>query len=167
MYDILYVIILHPLIYIFPAYAANGAPVIFGGRKPPLDFGKKFMGKRIFGDSKSVYGTVSGLLCGIIVGIAEYPFIHYMLYVSIALSFGAVFGDLLGSFLKRQAGTKPGHSVPLLDQYGFFVFALLFALPQGNLPNVYGLLFLVLLTGPLHLLTNIGAHTLKLKSVPW
>lgn len=31
MYGNLYPIILYPLIYIFPAYAANGAPVVFGG----------------------------------------------------------------------------------------------------------------------------------------
>jgi CDP-2,3-bis-(O-geranylgeranyl)-sn-glycerol synthase len=167
LYDYLYSIIIYPLFYIFSAYAANGAPVLFGGRKPPLDFGKKFMGKRIFGDSKSVYGTASGILCGIIVGIAEYHFIHYMLYVAIALTFGAVFGDLFGSFLKRQAGIKPGHSVLLLDQYGFLAFALLFALPLGNLPSAYGLLFLVLLTGPLHLLTNVCANMLRLKKVPW
>jgi CDP-2,3-bis-(O-geranylgeranyl)-sn-glycerol synthase len=166
LYSNFYLIILYPLIYIFPAYVANGAPVIFG-RGRPLDFGRKFRGKRIFGDSKSRRGAVAGIACGIIVGAIEYPFFPYMLYISIALSLGAIFGDLLGSFIKRQLGMKPGRGVPILDQYGFFVLALLFALPLGHLPSAYSLLFLVLLTGPLHLLTNVCANRLKLKVVPW
>ena len=166
MPSILYLIIIYPLIYILPAYAANGAPVVFGGGKP-LDFGKKFIGKRIFGSSKTIKGAVAGIITGIIIGAIEYPFFPYMLYISVALSIGAIFGDLFGSFMKRRYNIKPGATVPLLDQYGFFVFALLFALPQGHLPSLYGLLFLVLLTGPLHLLTNICANRLKLKSVPW
>lgn len=161
-----YLVFLYPILYILPAYAANGAPVIFG-RGRPLDFGRKFRNRRIFGDSKSIRGTVAGILCGIIVGLIEYPFFHYMLYVSIALSLGAMCGDLIGSFTKRQLGMKPGYSVPVLDQYGFFVLALIFAFPLGHLPSVYGLLFLVILTGPLHLLTNIGANRLRLKGVPW
>ena len=137
------------------------------GKGNPLDFDRKFRGKRIFGDSKSRRGTFAGILCGIIVGAIEYPFLHYTLYISIALSIGAMCGDLIGSFIKRQLGLKPGHGVPIMDQYGFFVFALIFAYPLGNLPSAYGLLFLVILTGPLHLLTNICANRLKLKVVPW
>ena len=166
MYGNFYLIILYPLLYIFPAYAANGAPILFGGGRP-LDLKKKFLGKRILGDSKTVRGAVAGIVCGVIVGIAEYPYFHYLLYIAIALSFGAVFGDLFGSFLKRQFGIKPGHGVIVLDQYGFFVFALLFALPQGNLPTAYGLLFLAILTGPMHLFSNMVAHRLRLKNVPW
>ena len=47
------------------------------------------------------------------------------------------------------------------------VFALLFAFPLGNLPVWYGIVFIVVLTGLLHPLTNIGANRLKLKAVPW
>ena len=166
LYSNLYLIILYPLIYILPAYVANGAPVVFGGGRP-LDFGKKFVGKRVLGSSKTIRGAMAGIIAGIIIGVIEYPFFPYLLYVSVALSLGAIFGDMFGSFMKRRINLKPGANVPLLDQYGFFVFALLFALPQGHLPNAYGLLFLVLLTGPLHLLTNICANRLKLKKVPW
>jgi CDP-2,3-bis-(O-geranylgeranyl)-sn-glycerol synthase len=162
----IYLIIIYPLVYILPAYAANGAPVIFGGGRP-LDLGKRFGKKRIFGNSKSIRGAIAGLIAGIMVGIAESQVFPYLLYISIALALGAIFGDLLGSFIKRQAGMKPGTTVPFLDQYGFFVFALLFALPFGNLPTLYGFLFLLLLTGPLHLIANICANKLKLKKVPW
>jgi CDP-2,3-bis-(O-geranylgeranyl)-sn-glycerol synthase len=157
---------LYPIIYIFPAYAANGAPVLFGGGKP-LDLGKKIKGKRIFGNNKTIRGTLSSLIVGVIVGLIEYPFLHYMLAISILLAVGANVGDLIGSFIKRRMNFKSGSSFPVMDQYGFFAFALLFALPLGNLPNAYGLLFLLVLTGIAHLLTNMGANKLHLKSVPW
>ena len=166
MHENLFAIIIYSLIYIFPAYVANGAPVIFGGGKP-LDFGRKFMGKRILGSSKTIKGAVAGIMAGTIIGIVEYNLFPYMLCISVALAFGAIFGDALGSFIKRRIDLKPGATLPIFDQYGFLAFALLFALPLGHLPNLYGLLFIVILTGPLHLFTNICANRLKLKSVPW
>ena len=162
----IYALFLYPIIYIFPAYAANGAPVLFGGGKP-LDMKRRLMGKRIFGDHKTVRGTASSLACGIIVGAIYYPFLHYMLPIAVMLTIGANFGDLLGSFIKRRLAFKPGKSFPVMDQYGFFIFALLFSFWLGHMPGVYGLAFLVVLTGAMHVLTNIGANRLKLKEVPW
>lgn len=164
---IIYSIILYPIIYIFPAYAANGAPVIFGGRGGSLDRGKKIGKHRIFGNNKTVSGTLAGLACGVLVGVIEFPFISSMLPIAVLLTIGAIFGDLLGSFIKRRIGIKPGAGVPILDQYGFFIFALLFALPLGHMPDIYGLVFIIILTGILHIFTNKGAHRLGLKKVPW
>jgi CDP-2,3-bis-(O-geranylgeranyl)-sn-glycerol synthase len=166
MMGFIYSTFIYPLVYIFPAYAANGAPVLFGG-EAPLDFRRKVSGKRIFGDNKTIRGTLSSMLAGIAVGIIEYPFLPFMVGVAILSSIGANIGDLLGSFIKRRVGTKPGTSIPLLDQYGFLILALVFAYPLGYGPSLYGLIFLLVLTGAAHILTNIGAHKLKLKSVPW
>lgn len=166
MYNLIYLYFLYPIIYIFPAYAANGAPVLFGGGKP-LDQGKKLGGKRIFGDNKTMMGTASSLIAGIIVGAIEYPVFPYMLPIAVLLAIGANFGDLLGSFLKRRLNFKSGRSFPVMDQYGFFLFAVIFALPIGHLPDLYGIVFLVILTGVAHLTTNMGAHRLRLKGVPW
>ena len=165
-WNALYSLLIYPIIYIFPAYAANGAPVLFGGGKP-LDMKRKFMGKRIFGDHKTVRGTLSSLVCGTLVGIIYYPFLAYMLPIAIMLTVGANFGDLVGSFIKRRISMKPGRSLPIMDQYGFFIFALIFAFWLGHMPGVYGLAVLVILTGALHVLTNRGANKLKLKEVPW
>ncbi len=164
----IYSIVIYPIIYIFPAYAANGAPVLFGGGKP-LDFGRRINGKRIFGDHKTFRGTASSLAAGIAVGLIEYPFLHYMLPVAVLLTLGANFGDLIGSFIKRQLGIRSGKSFPVMDQYGFFIFAMVFAFLfyRAGIPDAYGLVFLVLLTGITHLMTNIGAYRLKLKEVPW
>jgi len=117
--NLIYNIIIYPIIYIFSAYAANGAPILFGGRGGPLDRGKKLGNKRIFGDNKTMIGTLSSIVVGIIVGLIEYPFLHYMLAIAVLLTIGAVFGDLLGSFIKRRLNYKNGASFPILDQYGF------------------------------------------------
>ena len=164
--NLLFLYVLYPLIYIFPAYAANGAPVLFGGG-PPLDFGMKLDGKRVLGNNKTIRGTASALLAGIAVGAIEYPFMHYMLAIAAMLSIGAILGDLGGSFAKRRMGIMSGSSLPVLDQYGFVVLALLLAYPLGHMPDIYGLLFILALTGIAHVLTNMGAHRLRLKKVPW
>lgn len=166
MQYLIYSVIVYPIIYILPAYVANGAPVIFGDGKP-LDFGRKLLGKAIFGPHKTIRGLVAGLLSGFVIAGIESIFMPYMLAVGIMLSIGTHVGDLLGSFVKRRLNMASGISVPLMDQYLFFAFALLFAFPLGNLPNAYGILFLVVLTGLLHVLTNAVAHRLKLKEVPW
>lgn len=164
--DLLYSLILYPILYIFPAYAANGAPILFGGGAP-LDFKRKWKGKRIFGDNKTIRGTASAIIIGVIAGGLESILFPYMLPISVLLALGAVFGDLLGSFIKRRMDYKSGHAFPIMDQFGFVIFALIFAFWLGNLPMWYGLVFILVMTGILHPLTNLGAHLLKLKKVPW
>jgi CDP-2,3-bis-(O-geranylgeranyl)-sn-glycerol synthase len=81
-----------------------------------------------------------------------------------------MFGDIIGSFIKRRAGFERGTSVPLLDQMDFLVFALLLASFSG----VFSVLFTphVIIAGfittpLLHILTNFIAYKLGLKNVPW
>jgi len=166
VFSLLWSIAVYPILYILPAYIANGSPVIFGGG-PPLDFRKKLFGKRILGDNKTIRGTTMGILCGVATGVFEYSAFSFIMPIAIALSVGTIVGDSVGSFIKRRLNLKPGTSIPLMDQYGFFVFALLFAYPFGHMPSVYGLIFITVLTGIIHYATNVGAHRLKLKKVPW
>lgn len=163
---LLYNILLYPIIYIFPAYAANGAPVIFGGGAP-LDLGAKIGRKRLFGPHKTIRGTFAGIAIGIIAGALEGIALPYMFMISIPLAVGAICGDLIGSAIKRRIGMKSGARFPVMDQFGFVAVALLFAFPFGHLPNPYGLAFILLLTLVLHPLTNMIANRLRLKSVPW
>ncbi len=168
MYSFWYQLIIYPLIYIFPAYVANGAPVIFGGGLP-IDLNRKLKGKPIFGSHKTIRGLVSGLLAGFIVAYAESAVfgLPYLLAIGILSSIGTHVGDLVGSFIKRRIGTKEGVSMPFMDQYLFLLFAFIFAFPLGNLPVWYGILFIIVLTGLMHKGTNIAAYLLKLKKVPW
>ncbi len=168
MSSLLYQLILYPILYILPAYVANGAPVIFGrGKRRALDNGAKLWGKPIFGRHKTVRGLAGGIAAGVAVSAIESLFAPYMLVVGIALTLGTHAGDLLGSFAKRRIGAKEGARLFLLDQYSFLVLALLFALPFGHLPTAYGILFIIVLTGALHPLTNLAAHRLHIKEVPW
>jgi CDP-2,3-bis-(O-geranylgeranyl)-sn-glycerol synthase len=163
---LLYTLLIYPIIFILPAWVANGAPVIFGGGAP-LDLGAKLGGKPLFGKHKTVKGTVSGLSAGIIIALVESAFMPWLLLTGVALSVGAIVGDLLGSFIKRRMNRKEGTNIFILDQYLFFVMALLFALPFGNLPGYGGLAVLIILTGFLHRSLNMAAHRAKIKKVPW
>ncbi|MCL4389159.1 MAG: CDP-2,3-bis-(O-geranylgeranyl)-sn-glycerol synthase [Candidatus Marsarchaeota archaeon] len=166
MLNAFYSIIIYPILYILPAEVANSAPLIFGGG-PPLDLGRKLHGRRIFGDHKTIRGTIAGIVAGIVMGLIEYPFIPYMLAISVFMAVGAMFGDVLGSFVKRRIGLRPGKDMPWLDQYGFFVFAILFAAWLGHLPDIYGLIFIAIGNGLFHVTANRVAYILRLKMVPW
>lgn len=174
MDNIIYLIVIYPLLYILPAYVANGSPVVFGGGAP-LDFGRKLWGKPIFGSHKTIRGLVFGLASGFVVAAVEAFLLHNYLQlametilgIGILLSIGAHAGDLFGSFVKRRLDKKEGHSWAFFDQYLFLIFAILFALPLGNLPNVFGIVFIVIITGLLHRGTNMLAHKAKIKEVPW
>lgn len=157
---------IYQIIFILPAYVANGAPVIFGGGMP-LDLKRKLFGKRVFGDHKTIRGLVFGLLAGFTIALVESQFLSYMLATGILLSIGAHIGDLVGSFIKRQMNIKEGAHLPIVDQYLFLVFALIVALPLGHLPGIYGIVFIIVLTGLLHIAANRLAYMLKIKKVPW
>lgn len=166
--NLLYSLIVYPILFILPAWIANGTPVLFSGRQP-LDFGRRLDGRRIFGDHKTVRGTAAGTIGGFVIAGLEYSLIGSPLALGAMLTVGAIAGDLFGSFVKRRAGAKEGSNIPIMDQYLFFVFALLFALPVGlsYFPSPIGLVVIIALTGVLHRLTNVVAHKARLKDVPW
>jgi len=162
--------IAYALYFIFPAYCANAAPVIFGGGHP-IDAGKVFIdGKPIFGSHKTVRGFFAGLIVGTLVGFAQYavyPLYQSNLLLGFVLSLGALTGDLLDSFVKRRLGFPPGASFPILDQLDFVVGALLFSLMVPPLPPLNLILIIIVITPPIHLLTNVLAFLLGFKSTPW
>jgi CDP-2,3-bis-(O-geranylgeranyl)-sn-glycerol synthase len=152
--------------FIFPAYCANAVPVIAGGGKP-MDFGKNFFdGKRVFGNNKTYRGFFFGLAVGIAVGLVECFLFGYPLLFSVLSPLGALLGDLAAAFLKRRLGIAPGGLFPVVDQVDFVVGALLFSLPLAIVS--WALAFAVLIiTPPIHLVTNFVAYKLKLKKNPW
>ena len=152
--------------FIFPAYCANAAPVLAGGGVP-MDFGKNFLdGKRVFGRNKTFNGFFFGLTIGIVAGSVEVVLFGYPLLFVALSPLGALLGDLAGAFLKRRLNIPPGGLLPVVDQVDFVVGALVFSLPLAivTLPLAVAVL---LITPPIHLLTNFAAYRLKLKSNPW
>jgi CDP-2,3-bis-(O-geranylgeranyl)-sn-glycerol synthase len=161
-------LVIDALMFIFPAYCANAIPVIAGGG-PPLDLGKNFFdGKPIFGKNKTFRGFFSGLAVGTTVGFVESAFSNYPITFGLLLSLGALFGDLTGAFVKRRFGLSPGDLLPVVDQVDFIIGAILFSLPLCLQTLSWELIITVLIiTPPIHLLTNFTAYKLGLKSNPW
>ena len=159
-------IIIGAMKFIFPAYCANAVPVIAGGGKP-MDFGKNFFdGKRIFGKNKTYRGFFFGLAVGISVGLIDCFLFGYPLPFSVLSPLGALSGDLAAAFLKRRLGIAPGGLLPVVDQVDFVVGALLFSLPLTIMSWELAIAALVI-TPPIHLVTNFMAYKLKLKKNPW
>ncbi|MCX8152812.1 MAG: CDP-2,3-bis-(O-geranylgeranyl)-sn-glycerol synthase [Candidatus Bathyarchaeota archaeon] len=158
--------IVEALIFIFPAYCANAVPVIAGGGQP-IDFGKNFFdGKPIFGKNKTYRGFFFGLAIGIVIGLLEWRFLDYPLLLSVSSPLGALCGDLAGAFIKRRLGIAPGGLLPFIDQIDFVAGALLFSLPFTSISWALAAIVL-LITPPIHLLTNFMAYKLKIKKNPW
>ena len=152
--------------FIFPAYCANGAPVLGGGGKP-LDFGKNFFdGKRIFGANKTFRGFFFGLAIGSAVGVIDCLLFGFPWLFAFLTPVGALLGDLMGAFLKRRLDIKPGGLLPIVDQIDFVLGALVFSLPLMIVDWQLAAVVL-LITPPIHLFTNFLAYKLKLKKNPW
>jgi CDP-2,3-bis-(O-geranylgeranyl)-sn-glycerol synthase len=152
--------------FIFPAYCANAVPVIAGGGKP-MDFGKNFFdGKRVFGNNKTYRGFFFGLAVGIAVGLVECFLFGYPILFSVLSPLGALLGDLAAAFLKRRLGIAPGGLFPVVDQVDFVVGALLFSLPLAIVSWELAVAVLII-TPPIHLVTNFVAYKLGLKKNPW
>jgi CDP-2,3-bis-(O-geranylgeranyl)-sn-glycerol synthase len=159
-------LIVEAMKFIFPAYCANATPVIAGGGTP-MDFGKNFLdGKRVFGSNKTFRGFFFGLAVGIMVGLVEVMFFGYPLLFAVLSPLGALLGDLTAAFLKRRLGIAPGGLFPLVDQVDFVVGALVFSLPLAIIYWQLAVAVLII-TPPIHLLTNFVAYKLRLKKNPW
>jgi CDP-2,3-bis-(O-geranylgeranyl)-sn-glycerol synthase len=154
--------------FIFPAYCANGAPVLIGGGLP-IDLGRKLRdGKPVFGKNKTFRGFFAGLIVGTFVGLIESIVFNYPVLFGLVTTLGALVGDLTGAFLKRRLDIPPGGLLPVVDQLDFIVGALAFSLP--SFPYMLSLELaatVLIITPPIHFLMNYAACKLGLKKNPW
>ncbi len=180
--------ILFALWFFMPAGFANAAPVfaskIRGSERlaVPLDFGKQFRGKRIFGEHKTLRGLLSGLVVAIItVWVQKLFYQHSAFIVDVsrhvnyslvnAWALGALFAmgalgfDAIESFFKRQIGIKPGGIWFPFDQIDYIVGGLLLSSLVINLPHTsyYWVGFVWFL---LHPISTFVAWLLGLKDSP-
>lgn len=156
-----------------PAYFANMAPVFMSkfniaGLKRPIDGGRvAWDGNRLTGDGKTWQGIVFAVIYGAIVGgILSLWGLKSSILIGAVIGFGAIFGDLVGSFTKRRLKLKRGQNAGLLDSMDFIVFAILAALPFYNF-ELRQILLLLIINPILHRSANIIGYVLKLKDVPW
>ncbi|MFW9878488.1 MAG: CDP-archaeol synthase [Candidatus Thorarchaeota archaeon] len=105
----------------------------------------------------------------------QFPSNFFILLIRIILaSYGAVIGDLFGSFLKRRFDIKSGAPFWIVDQLDFALIAILFiAIPSFIfptvflLPDIYIFIFLIIITPAVSIIANTVAYIVGLKSVPY
>lgn len=123
----------------FPAGLANMAPVLFKWIPfdTPIDFDKTWRGKVIFGPHKTYRGFIVGILSAIAflylqkvlaLSMPNFVMIDYntvnLWLLGFLMGFGALFGDLLSSFFKRQVGIAPGKAWVPVDQIDWSITAI-------------------------------------------
>lgn len=97
----------------------------------------------------------------------------FMIIRIILCSYGAAFGDLVGSFIKRRFDYPSGAPFWLVDQLDFVSFSLVFVsipallLPSVLLPDLNVLIFLLILTPSVSIFANTIAYMIGIKDVPW
>lgn len=106
------------VIVLAPAWAANGAPPL-GRFIPGLKRLYIPVYPRLLGDHKTWGGYTIGIIIGFLVGVISYftfdPYSICSLAAGPLLGLGALFGDSVGSFVKRRIGYKPGETCWYLD----------------------------------------------------
>lgn len=144
--------ILFALWFFLPAGLGNSAPV-FASKIPilkklsaPLDGGKTFRGKRIFGDHKTVRGLISGTLIGLLVGLAQVMVFNefeairqlvapvdysqpWFVVLGAFMGAGALIADAIKSFFKRQVGIASGKTWFPFDQTDYLIGGIVASLP--------------------------------------
>lgn len=177
---------------LLPAYVASAFATLPRGFGPPMDFGRALAhdGRRVLGASKTWSGFLTGSLLAIPVGLLEAglilaappnlqlvprlaPTVLEALPVVALITFGAMSGDALGSFLKRRAGLESGARTVFVDQLPFVLVPIaagVVAYPDLFVATFFSwmaVLWLLVFTLGLHVGFNwIGFHV-GLKKVPW
>lgn len=153
--------VIQTIILFLPAYIANSTPVVFGGG-PPVDGGRLWQdGKPILGKNKTIRGCFSGILAGTLIGVLQGN-----LPGGLAQGTGAILGDLISSFMKRRLDYQPGSSMPIVDQLDFIAIAVILSHPF-QATDMMSVALIMIVTVPIHYLTNYVAWLLKLKKNPW
>ena len=172
-------LILQCFYFMLPVYFANMAPVIVKKINVfyfPIDFNKKINNKAIFGKNKTFRGLFFGILFAIIVTYFQYifyennilSFVDYSnwLLIGFLLGFGAIFGDLIESFVKRRLNYEPGKPFVPFDQLDFVIRALIFVYPIVNL-YVNKIIIIIIMSFVLHVLVNHAAFYAKIRKEKW
>lgn len=164
---------------------ANMAPVFFKETKfldYPVDFRIKLRGKRLFGSNKTFRGFFFGIIVSIITVfiqklLFEYSYscryisfidysAHNFILLGFLMGFGALFGDLVESLIKRRFNIKPGKPWVPWDQLDFVIGSLAF-LAIIYIPQWQAVVTLLIIVPLLHIVLNrLGYHT-KVTKTKW
>lgn len=178
-------LLLGSLWFILPIGLSNMAPVLFQGYAKwlavPIDGGKLFLSKPLFGSHKTWRGLIFGTMTGGIIFLMQvgmyqtFPELRFVslfdyttvqFWAGLLLGFGAIFGDLVKSFVKRRISVKPGDRWFPFDQIDYLLGGLLtMTLIQ---PLAWQVWIAVILGGlVLHVIVNNIGFALGMKDTRW
>lgn len=165
------------ILLFLPAGVANATPV-FANRIPllnrwstPMDFGLTWRNKRLLGNNKTWRGVLTGTILAGITGWLLFPITDsgqsrlVVLGLSLLMGFGALLGDALESFIKRQRGVPAGHSWFPFDQIDYIIGGLLIITPFANI-SVAMMAVIFVTYFALHLIVAYAAYLAGLKDRP-
>jgi len=157
-----------------PVYFANMAPVIvkklFKNLAIPIN-------TKLFGKNKTYRGLIFGILFAIIIAFIQYllypqlkiiSFLNYSNWIEMGflMGAGAIFGDLIESFVKRRLNYKPGQSFVPFDQLDFVIGALLL-ISLVFVPTIKMIITIIIVSLVLHIVVNHTAYYLKIRNEKW
>ncbi len=172
--------VIFAFLFFLPAGFANMAPVlvnkipIINRYNYPLDGYAKFRGKRILGDHKTWRGLLSGVVMGILIAWFEIVIFKFkisdghdlnQLWCGGLMGLGALTGDSVKSFFKRQININSGQSWFIFDQIDYILGGIIFTLPVVIL-SWYLYFTILTIYFSLHLIISFLGYLLKFKASP-
>ena len=174
--------------FFLPAAAANVTPILvvkvpmLRKYEAPMDFGKSFRGKRILGSHKTWRGFITGAIAATLalwlqqLMVGEFAWaqtltrqVDYIdlptLILGPLFAVGALGGDAVESFFKRQKGVKPGHGWFPWDQLDYIIGTAIVTIPFVTL-SVLQYAWLIFLWLIIHLIASYVGWLLHLKERP-
>ena len=167
---------------LLPAAFANMAPVFaknYNFLAYPIDGNATFRGKRLLGANKTVRGVFFAILVAIILAIIQYilasvglmpAVFEQSLVIFIVAGFllgtGAMLGDLVASFIKRQLDFKPGERMIIVDQIDWVIGAILCIMPFMAITLSF-LFSALIIFFTLHIIIKHLGYFLKLENQKW
>lgn len=179
--------ILFALWFFLPAGVANAVPIVavkipyLSTWNTPMDFGKKYRGHRLFGSHKTWRGMAAGVLAAIVTvwlqqQIASGHNLGFLnenseylsspaILLGFLFGFGALMGDALKSFAKRQLNIAPGRAWFPFDQIDYIIGGCLAVSVVVRLQPI-DYLAILLVWFLMHLVFGYVGYLLKLKTAP-
>lgn len=174
--------------FFLPAAIANMMPIFAAHWKSidkydfPMDFHKTFRGQRIFGAHKTMRGLAIGVISATVVLGLQQLLVKYIPFVADVTSqvdytrlhifvlgplfgLGALLGDAIESFFKRQIGIKPGDGWFPFDQTDYIIGGAIATMPFVQLSD-WQYVWLIFIWLVIHVIATIVGYNLGLKDKP-
>ena len=156
--------------FMLPAYLANMAPPLL----KKVNFLNYPIHEKLLGSHKTYRGLIFAVIVGMLIFylqkvLFQYDFFknislinynEYSLLLGFLLAFGAMFGDIVKSFIKRRANIMPGERFIPWDQLDFVFGALIFSYLIVKLSFI-DIILILIISFILHIIFNHLGYYLK------